>query len=71
MSVSMTMNGAILPVTAFFIVAGEEQGVAIEKLTGEWLCDFHYVFKLPGAFITPIFSEDEMRYLIIKQCHYA
>ena len=28
MSVSMTMNGAVLPVMAFFIVAGEEQGVA-------------------------------------------
>ena len=34
MSVSMTMNGAVLPVMAFFIVAGEEQGVASEKLTG-------------------------------------
>ena len=34
MSVSMTMNGAVLPVMAFFIVAGEEQGVPSEKLTG-------------------------------------
>ena len=34
MSVSMTMNGAVLPVMAFFIVAGEEQGVASQKLTG-------------------------------------
>ncbi|MDX1541699.1 MAG: methylmalonyl-CoA mutase family protein, partial [Geminicoccaceae bacterium] len=33
-SVSMTMNGAVLPVLAGFIVAGEEQGVAQEKLTG-------------------------------------
>ena len=36
MSVSMTMNGAVLPVMAFFIVAGEEQGVASEKLTGKY-----------------------------------
>ena len=32
MSVSMTMNGAVLPVMAFFIVAGEEQGVARAEL---------------------------------------
>ena len=36
MSVSMTMNGAVLPVMAFFIVAGEEQGVPSEKLTGKF-----------------------------------
>ncbi|MCX7315892.1 MAG: methylmalonyl-CoA mutase, partial [Hyphomicrobiales bacterium] len=34
MSVSMTMNGAVLPVLALYIVAGEEQGVAQEKLSG-------------------------------------
>src|SRR5688500_2970214 len=34
MSVSMTMNGAVLPVLALFIVAGEEQGVRPEKLSG-------------------------------------
>ena len=34
MSVSMTMNGAVLPVMAFYIVAAEEQGVALEQLTG-------------------------------------
>src|SRR5205823_11558535 len=34
MSVSMTMNGAVLPVMAFFIVAGEEQGVPRAALTG-------------------------------------
>ena len=39
MSVSMTMNGAVLPVMAFFIVAGEEQGVASEKLTGNIIFD--------------------------------
>jgi methylmalonyl-CoA mutase N-terminal domain/subunit len=36
-SVSMTMNGAVLPVLAFFIVAAEESGVSREKLTGEWV----------------------------------
>ncbi|HMQ27349.1 MAG TPA: methylmalonyl-CoA mutase family protein, partial [Acidimicrobiales bacterium] len=34
MSVSMTMNGAVLPVLACFVVAGEEQGVATEQLAG-------------------------------------
>ena len=34
MSVSMTMNGAVIPIMASFIVAGEEQGVPREKLTG-------------------------------------
>src|SRR5437762_6643723 len=34
MSVSMTMNGAVLPVIAFYIVAGEEQGVAREQFSG-------------------------------------
>jgi len=34
MSVSMTMNGAVIPVMAMFIVAGEEQGVDSTKLTG-------------------------------------
>ncbi|MFZ9669404.1 MAG: methylmalonyl-CoA mutase family protein, partial [Solirubrobacterales bacterium] len=34
MSVSMTMNGAVLPVMALFIVAGEEQGVPHDQLTG-------------------------------------
>ena len=34
MSVSMTMNGAVLPIMAFYIVAAEEQGVSHEQLTG-------------------------------------
>ncbi|MDX2473102.1 MAG: methylmalonyl-CoA mutase [Candidatus Krumholzibacteria bacterium] len=34
MSVSMTMNGAVLPVMAFYIVAAQEQGVALDQLTG-------------------------------------
>ncbi len=34
MSVSMTMNGAVLPIMAFYIVAAEEQGVSPEQLAG-------------------------------------
>lgn len=34
MSVSMTMNGAVLPVLAMYVVAAEESGVACEKLAG-------------------------------------
>src|SRR6185295_1428908 len=34
MSVSMTMNGAVIPIMAFFIVTAEEQGVPISELTG-------------------------------------
>jgi methylmalonyl-CoA mutase len=34
MSVSMTMNGAVLPVLAMYVVAAQEQGVAPEKLQG-------------------------------------
>src|SRR5690606_19858410 len=34
MSVSMTMNGAVLPILAFYIVAAEEQGVSTEQLSG-------------------------------------
>ena len=35
MSVSMTMNGAVVPIMAMYIVAAEEQGVKQEQLTGE------------------------------------
>ncbi|MEL3669550.1 methylmalonyl-CoA mutase [Escherichia coli] len=52
MSVSMTMNGAVLPVLAFYIVAAEEQGVTPDKLTGtiqndilkEYLCRNTYIY---------------------------
>ena len=36
MSVSMTMNGAVLPILAFYIVAAEEQGVSPEQLSGDY-----------------------------------
>lgn len=52
MSVSMTMNGAVLPIMAFYIVAAEEQGVAPALLTGtiqndilkEYLCRNTYIY---------------------------
>jgi len=53
MSVSMTMNGAVLPVMAFFIVAGEEQGVPREKLTGTIQNDILKEFAVRNTYIYP------------------
>ncbi len=53
MSVSMTMNGAVLPVLASFIVAGEEQGVAAEKLTGTIQNDILKEFMVRNTYIYP------------------
>ena len=53
MSVSMTMNGAVLPVLAGFIVAGEEQGVAIEKLSGTIQNDILKEFMVRNTYIYP------------------
>ena len=53
MSVSMTMNGAVMPVMAFFIVAGEEQGVASEKLTGTIQNDILKEFMVRNTYIYP------------------
>ncbi len=53
MSVSMTMNGAVLPVMAFFIVAAEEQGVDKEKLTGTIQNDILKEFMVRNTFIYP------------------
>ncbi|MFP6605210.1 MAG: methylmalonyl-CoA mutase [Myxococcota bacterium] len=53
MSVSMTMNGAVLPVLASFIVAGEEQGVAREKLTGTIQNDILKEFMVRNTYIYP------------------
>ena len=59
MSVSMTMNGAVLPVMAFFIVAGEEQGVPHEKLTGTIQNDILKEFAVRNTYIYP--PEPSMR----------
>src|SRR6187551_901337 len=59
MSVSMTMNGAVLPVMAFFIVAGEEQGVPHDKLTGTIQNDILKEFAVRNTYIYP--PEPSMR----------
>jgi methylmalonyl-CoA mutase len=53
MSVSMTMNGAVLPVLALFIVAGEEQGVPAAKLTGTIQNDILKEFMVRNTYIYP------------------
>ncbi len=53
MSVSMTMNGAVLPIMALFIVAGEEQGVATEKLSGTIQNDILKEFLVRNTYIYP------------------
>lgn len=53
MSVSMTMNGAVIPILASFIVAGEEQGVSREKLTGTIQNDVLKEFMVRNTYIYP------------------
>ncbi|BDC50303.1 methylmalonyl-CoA mutase [Bryobacterales bacterium F-183] len=52
-SVSMTMNGAVLPVMAFYIVAAEEQGVPPEKLSGTIQNDILKEFMVRNTYIYP------------------
>ncbi len=53
MSVSMTMNGAVLPIMAFYIVAAEEQGVPAAKLTGTIQNDILKEFMVRNTYIYP------------------
>ncbi|MCO6043249.1 methylmalonyl-CoA mutase [Aeoliella sp. ICT_H6.2] len=53
MSVSMTMNGAVLPIMALYIVAAEEQGVAPEKLAGTIQNDILKEFMVRNTYIYP------------------
>lgn len=53
MSVSMTMNGAVIPVMAFFIVAAEEQGVKPEQLSGTIQNDILKEFMVRNTYIYP------------------
>ena len=53
MSVSMTMNGAVLPVLAFYILAGLEQGVPLEQLTGTIQNDILKEFMVRNTYIYP------------------
>ncbi|WP_116654554.1 methylmalonyl-CoA mutase [Pelagibacterium sediminicola] len=59
MSVSMTMNGAVIPVLAMFIVAAEEQGVSQEKLSGTIQNDILKEFMVRNTYIYP--PEPSMR----------
>jgi methylmalonyl-CoA mutase len=53
MSVSMTMNGAVLPVLALYVVAAEEQGVAADQLTGTIQNDILKEFMVRNTYIYP------------------
>ncbi|HIP48923.1 MAG TPA: methylmalonyl-CoA mutase [Lutibacter sp.] len=53
MSVSMTMNGAVLPIMAFYIVAAQEQGVSIDKLSGTIQNDILKEFMVRNTYIYP------------------
>jgi methylmalonyl-CoA mutase len=58
-SVSMTMNGAVIPIMAFYIVAAEEQGVPLNKLSGTIQNDILKEFMVRNTFIYP--PEPSMR----------
>ena len=68
MSVSMTMNGAVLPIMAFYIVAAEEQGVAPEHLSGTIQNDILKEFMVRNTYIYP--PEGSMRIIgdIFRYC---
>ena len=53
MSVSMTMNGAVLPILAFYIVTAEEQGVALDQLSGTIQNDILKEFMVRNTYIYP------------------
>lgn len=53
MSVSMTMNGAVLPILAFYIIAAEEQGVSQDKLSGTIQNDILKEFMVRNTYIYP------------------
>ncbi|HPR30614.1 MAG TPA: methylmalonyl-CoA mutase [Prolixibacteraceae bacterium] len=53
MSVSMTMNGAVLPIMAFFIVTGMEQGVTLDQLSGTIQNDILKEFMVRNTYIYP------------------
>ena len=59
MSVSMTMNGAVIPILAFFVVAGEEQGVSQAQLDGTIQNDILKEFMVRNTYIYP--PEPSMR----------
>jgi methylmalonyl-CoA mutase len=68
MSVSMTMNGAVLPIMAFYIVTAEEQGVELSKLSGTIQNDILKEFMVRNTYIYP--PESSMRIVgdIFRYC---
>src|SRR3546814_18804879 len=68
MSVSMTMNGAVLPVLAFYVVAAERQGVRQDQLSGTIQNDILKEFMVRNTYIYP--PEPSMRIVsnIIAYC---
>ena len=68
MSVSMTMNGAVLPVMAFYIVAAEEQGVPAAKLTGTIQNDILKEFMVRNTYIYPPSHSMRMVGDILRYC---
>ena len=68
MSVSMTMNGAVLPIMAFYIVAAEEQGITPEQLSGTIQNDILKEFMVRNTYIYP--PEGSMRIIgdIFRYC---
>ena len=68
MSVSMTMNGAVLPVLAFYIVAGLEQGCTLEQLSGTIQNDILKEFMVRNTYIYP--PEFSMK-IIADICEYT
>ena len=59
MSVSMTMNGAVIPILAFYIIAGEEQGAGLDQLSGTIQNDILKEFMVRNTYIYP--PEPSMR----------
>src|SRR5699024_3420228 len=62
MAVSMTMNGAVLPIMAFYIIAGEEQGVSPEKIAGTIQNDILKEYIVRNTYICP--PEMTMRIIV-------
>src|ERR1700740_309110 len=71
MSVSMTMNGAVLPVMALYVVAAEEQGVAPEKLAGTIQNDILQEFMVRTTYIYPPAAGGRRRLPLPPRAHAA
>ncbi|MEZ5012848.1 MAG: methylmalonyl-CoA mutase family protein [Chitinophagales bacterium] len=73
MSVSMTMNGAVIPIMAFYIVAAEEQGVTPQQLAGTIQNDILKEFMVRNTYIYPPVSSmrivaDVFKYCAVRTC---